>query len=627
MILSETSQKVKFVADASTYFVSIHFSNLESRSYIECSLILSSISSELVYTSKGFEIPWHDLTKGLTRLRSTLVSDNVEVEFNDRFKRIYNRYIDDIKSYSLTNPVIKLSPEEIKKILKKYHFLRKLTEEQIRDIRKLLLIKHGANFSVPGAGKTTTTLAIYIILKHLHRVDCLLVVSPLNAFISWEDEINEVFGSKPLKSIRLKILGIKNFQLIEKTKPDVILINYEKLRKDIKYLLPFFQKFNVHFVLDESHRIKSGEKNLSFNQIIKISNLASRRDILSGTPMPQSINDLAPQFEFLWSKDPIGEITQFEDESTIKKVNEKIKNFFVRTTKDELGLKSPIIRFKEIKMGSLQTGIYRLLRSETARLLTGMDRYNLENLRRIGKSVVNLLEAATNPMLLGTENEYYPDEILPIPPESSIWQLLNDFSKYEKPTKITYLVERVEEILTQNSTNKIVIWSYFVRNLLLLEKLLSKYNPVLIYGGVPTGEEEEEENREYRIKKFHNDPSCRIMIANPQAGGEGISLHKVCHYAIYLDRNFNAALFLQSIDRIHRLGLEKTIDTYIEILIAKDTIDEVLIERLNRKTRSMAKVLNDSELLKFAYDPFDLESGIGLDADDVNSIYKHLNQK
>ena len=55
----------------------------------------------------------------------------------------------------------------------------------------------------------------------------------------------------------------------------------------------------------------------------------------------------------------------------------------------------------------------------------------------------------------------------------------------------------------------------------------------------------EEETREERIKKFKTDDSCMVMAANPAAAGEGISLHEVCHHAIYLDRTFHATQFMQ----------------------------------------------------------------------------------
>src|SRR5437588_8148393 len=63
----------------------------------------------------------------------------------------------------------------------------------------------------------------------------------------------------------------------------------------------------------------------------------------------------------------------------------------------------------------------------------------------------------------------------------------------------------------------------------------------------------------------------RIVVATSRVRGEGISLHTVCHNAIYLDRDYDAAQFLQSQDRIHRLGLPANVITHIEILVAPNS--------------------------------------------------------
>src|SRR5437588_1795970 len=40
-------------------------------------------------------------------------------------------------------------------------FGRALTDRQVHNLGRLLALRHGANFSVPGAGKTATLLAVY----------------------------------------------------------------------------------------------------------------------------------------------------------------------------------------------------------------------------------------------------------------------------------------------------------------------------------------------------------------------------------------------------------------------------------------------------------------------------------
>jgi SNF2 family DNA or RNA helicase len=612
------------------FFVSLNRETLVAslrfdKSMHSVTLLVGTIP-DAVYREYGFDLPWHSFKKSINSIAKLLRKEGVGIEFDEYAKHLIDEWLDDREKLQKKSSLIELSDKEIRTELTNFGFSRKLTDEQYRDLRKLLRLKHGANFSVPGAGKTTTLLATHSILKSKMAVNCLFVVAPINAFISWEDEIKAIFKRK-LNVIRMRSDDIINFYLIEEKKPDVLLINYEKMRKNIQGLYSFFSRMKIHLVLDESHRIKSGNNNLSFQQIINLADLAKRRDILSGTPMPQSVMDLDAQFDYLWSENIIEPYAGKDldiDKERLGKITKHISDLYVRTTKKELGLPTPTIKYRRIEMGSIQSELYELFRSESARLLAGVDRNTKEYMRNIGRSAIGLLQAATNPMLLGTVDEFF-QETLPVPENARTWSLLSEYSQYEKSAKIDYLIRRVGKILSQDSANKIVVWTSFVRNVKLLERTFLPYNPVSIYGAVPSGDEKDEDNREGRIRKFHYDSTCRLMIANPQAGGEGISLHKVCHYAIYLDRTFNAAHYLQSVDRIHRLGLPRNTVTTIEIIVAKDTIDEVVANRLGQKTKLMSKVLNDPGLAKLAYDPEDL---VGLesefDKEDQEQIQNHI---
>jgi hypothetical protein len=122
------------------------------------------------------------------------------------------------------------------------------------------------------------------------------------------------------------------------------------------------------------------------------------------------------------------------------------------------------------------------------------------------------------------------------------------------------------------------------------------------------------------------------MVANPAAASEGISLHRVCHHAIYLDRTFNAAHYLQSEDRIHRFGLPKGQETIIEIVECVDTVDETVRNRLGFKIGEMARALEDSSLAPdpIPIDPVqvgtaDVEEYVtGLQLDDIRAIAADL---
>lgn len=622
---------VDISVDPTTLQATISLSEDNQRIINELKLIFSGLSETFHFNAgeRMFSIPWFEFRRGLIGIAQVLKRENADVRFGTFAKTLLQEIVSDRKAIKEKSSSLDVTESELEEILKEAGFGRELKTEQKRDVLKLVRLKHGANFSVPGAGKTTVILALHAVLSKFNLVSKLFVICPINAFISWEDEIVEIFKTKKLTVARLQRQDLQDFSQLETQNPSVILVNYEKLRKDVRQLVPFFIGNKVHFVLDESHRVKSGINNISYNQIIKLADLAKRRDILSGTPMPQNYLDLEPQFDFLWPGEKV--VTKDivpRDEDKIIKVNEAINGLFVRTTKNELGLTDPIIEYTTLQMGPVQAELYRLFKSEAARVISGMDKPNIYNFRRIGRSVVKLLQAATNPMLLTLKDEY-DEEIIPIPTNREFWELLEEFTKFEKPTKIEHLRKRVKEVLEEKINNKVLIWSYFVRNIQILEKLLKEYNPVTVYGGIPTGSDEDEAYREGRIRKFHEDPTCRVMIANPQACGEGISLHRVCHHAIYLDRNFNAAYFLQSIDRIHRLGLSNEIETKIEILIAENSIDEILINRLNEKIKTMGDVLKDPYLHSLAYDPADIlpQDEFGVDSKDFEAIKEHVNTK
>jgi SNF2 family DNA or RNA helicase len=124
-----------------------------------------------------------------------------------------------------------------------------------------------------------------------------------------------------------------------------------------------------------------------------------------------------------------------------------------------------------------------------------------------------------------------------------------------------------------------------------LSKYLSQNNikSKILIGEIPQSEREE------TIKAF-NDPlnnDFYVIIANPFSVAESISLHKGCHNAIYLERDYNCSNFIQSKDRIHRVGLDKNQLTKYYYVLSKDSIDEVINDRLLLKIERMEQMINE----------------------------------
>ena len=80
--------------------------------------------------------------------------------------------------------------------------------------------------------------------------------------------------------------------------------------------------------------------------------------------------------------------------------------------------------------------------------------------------------------------------------------------------------------------------------------------------------------RENIIESFKTS-DLDYLISNPVVLGESISLHKVCHHAIYFEQWYAAAPYVQSRDRIHRVWLDQNMKqinyetNYYHILTSK----------------------------------------------------------
>ena len=115
-----------------------------------------------------------------------------------------------------------------------------------------------------------------------------------------------------------------------------------------------------------------------------------------------------------------------------------------------------------------------------------------------------------------------------------------------------------------------------------------------------------------------------VLLSYPATLGEGISLHHVCQDAIYVVRDFAAGRFLQSLDRIHRLGLEADAETRITVLASASTIDEVVAARLASKLDFMGTILDDPAVQQLADLDEEPAVGGGLDRSDLQALMGHI---
>jgi SNF2 family DNA or RNA helicase len=153
---------------------------------------------------------------------------------------------------------------------------------------------------------------------------------------------------------------------------------------------------------------------------------------------------------------------------------------------------------------------------------------------------------------------------------------LLDSAYKETPAKLNALDELLERYIARGPSQKIIAWTSFVGNIEALRRRYQRWSPVVIHGA------NSNEERDRAVHAFKSDPNTRLLIANPAAAREGLTLTEA-NVAIYLDRTFNLVDYLQSQDRIHRISQTRLCE--IVLLIAAGTVDEFIDFSLEQKHR------------------------------------------
>lgn len=301
-------------------------------------------------------------------------------------------------------------------------------------------------------------------------------------------------------------------------------------------------------------------------------------------------------------------------------------NLYVRTTKTELGLPKAERHLINVDMDPGQLALYSIVRNEFIRdyskkLSSDSGEAQFLKARR---SVMRLLQLSVNPVLAlsGMAND-------DIEIKSAVVDLVLEEGH---SSKMRAVMKHARELAKQGQ--KTVIWTIFTDTIHSFASSLADLSPVFITGGVPSGSKDDPNTREGKIRRFHEDENCKVLIANPAAAGEGISLHTVCHNAIYADRSYVSTHYLQSIDRIHRLGLKPDQKTHIHIYRSKappiiGSVDLSVSRRLSEKIRNMQVLLDDPDLHKIALDEEEADDPIDYDIElqDIIDLISELEGK
>lgn len=481
----------------------------------------------------------------------------------------------------------------IDKYLNKFDWKVKPYKHQIDGLREALARKKFGIFDEQGLGKTLEAIVYMDVLLKIGAAEKVLIVCPNSVKYNWykeiamhtslvEDKKVAIYDRGASIKTQNKYQGVV-YKDLSDIKAPIIIMNYEGVFKNHKRLKKFTRNSAKSvLILDESQRIK--------NPIAKVTrallgggrgedklegigeNLAYKL-IMSGTPIANKPEDSWTQLRLIDA--PISEsYSKFLETFTVRgqwgpigyKNTELLRNIIgscsLRRLKSEcLDLPEKIYQVINVQLSGQQLRLYNQIKEELAAEILTDGKYEKMQAEIIIVKMLRLAQIASNPALITDDYDY------------------RDSAKFRELDQI------LKDIIYDGQ--KAVVWTTFRENVTAIVEMFPDYNPVYIMGGVNPAE------RQAIVDRFQTDPDCKLFVAT-SAAREGITL-TAANYAIYMDRDFNLVTWTQSQDRIHRIGQDKT--CVIIKLVAEDSIDELIEEKLNEKLDMAQYLQGDKDVL------------------------------
>jgi len=424
---------------------------------------------------------------------------------------------------------------------------------QLEALEAIKDLPYAAVFHEQGLGKTKIGLDLALSWLARDIVDSVLIVTKKSLVENWRTEIASHSHLRP------RVLGqdrSANFHAFN-SPVRLYLAHYEVMLSERKRLELFLKTRRVAVLLDEAHKIKNPDAEVS-QALHALADGFARRVIMTGTPVANRPFDLWSQIFFLDGGQALGgEFTAFKADldlsndlahnqvraaafaDALEQLFAKIRAFSVRETKmtADLNLPDKTIRNVECPLEPRQAEIYEQFRDELAAVVVREGRPILDDAESLLKRLLRLVQVASNPAMI-------------------------DQSYHAEPGKLRVLENLVHEAM--DAGEKVVVWTTFTDNAERLARHLGEFGAVLVHGGITMAK------REDALTAFRTDTSCRVLVATPGAAKEGLTL-TVANHAIFFDRSFSLDDYLQAQDRIHRISQERP--CFVTNLIATDTVD------------------------------------------------------
>lgn len=421
-------------------------------------------------------------------------------------------------------------------------------------------------FLDPGLGKTSVTLAAFKLLKEQGYVRRMLVVAPLRVCYSvWPQEVKKWAD---FHGLRCTVLHGADKNARARLPYDIFVVNPEAFSTGkggswYQHYAADYVKADM-LVVDESTRFKNSQSK-RFKSLKALLDTFKRRYILTGTPMPNSYEDLFGQVYLLDRGAALGQyITHFRREhyqarntwggytewemkpGHDKEILNKIAPFCLRMSSDDyLELPELVENVIGVDLPAPVRKAYDRLEKDFVAELSGMDVEAFS-----AASLSTKLRQLCNGGVYNAEGE----------------------AVHAHDAKCEVLESIVEE------AGKPVLCAYQFRHDIERIRRHFRYDVPYIGGGV-------NERKAAELIDQFNAGAIPLLLAHPASAGHGLNLQEQSNHVVFFGLPWSLEEYDQFIRRVHRQGNPNT-HVFLHIILANDTVEQGMLQALGSKDRS-----------------------------------------
>lgn len=426
---------------------------------------------------------------------------------------------------------------------------------QMRALKLLVSQAAGGLLLDPGLGKTSTVLAAIKILKSKGLVSKILIVAPLRVMLTvWPAEVKKWSEFQHL-SVSIVHGGQKAEAL--KTEADIYVINPEGL----PWLAaqPEASKFDV-LVVDESTKFKASNTQ-RFKLLRSLLPSFKRRWILTGTPIPNGLEDLFGQIYILDMGRSLGKyITHYRNQ------------FFDR---------APWNVYQYIPKPGSYERVVDLISPLVIRL-SAEDHLQMPELIDIHTPV--FLPPEAQKIYREVEEDFISGDIVAANSAAAgvkCRQVANG-AIYTEPPAWRELhaakLDALESLLGEISPAPVLVLYEF------------QHDGARIRERIPTARDFAGAKDVVSLVEEFNRGAVPILLGHPASMGHGLNLQGACHHIIWFGIPWNLEHYDQAIARVYRQGQQNS-RVLVYHIIAKNTLDERIVDVLTQKDKTQQGLL------------------------------------